>query len=96
VTTEPGEALARLFDVRDLVVLVTGGASGLGLAIAQVLADCGAVVIVADRDEGQLDEADRHLPARLAAVDVTASSFMTGAVYPVDGGLLQSLPLPPP
>jgi NAD(P)-dependent dehydrogenase (short-subunit alcohol dehydrogenase family) len=61
VTSQPaaapggtGEALSRLFDVRDRVVLVTGGASGLGLAISTALAGCGATVIVADRDEAAL------------------------------------------
>ncbi|MGH3302476.1 MAG: SDR family NAD(P)-dependent oxidoreductase [Streptosporangiaceae bacterium] len=42
---------AAVFDVRGRVVLVTGGASGLGLAIARVLAECGARVVMADRDE---------------------------------------------
>jgi NAD(P)-dependent dehydrogenase (short-subunit alcohol dehydrogenase family) len=67
----PGQVLARIFDVRDRVVLVTGGASGLGLAIATVLANCGARVIIADRDEARLAAAAGELPtAEPAAVDV--------------------------
>ena len=43
---------------------------------------------------------DDH-PAKIRGLTLllasSASSFTTGAVYPVDGGqLLQSLPLPPP
>jgi NAD(P)-dependent dehydrogenase (short-subunit alcohol dehydrogenase family) len=58
-----GEALTRLFDVAGRVVLVTGGASGLGLAIATVLAECGAAVIAADRDAATLAQAAETLLA---------------------------------
>ena len=39
-----------LFDVRDARVVVTGAASGLGLAMAEVMADAGARVTLADLD----------------------------------------------
>jgi NAD(P)-dependent dehydrogenase (short-subunit alcohol dehydrogenase family) len=69
------ETLASLFNVQDRVVLVTGGASGLGLAMAGVLTDCGARVVIADRDEARLAEAGRDLSARgqagQALVDVS-------------------------
>jgi NAD(P)-dependent dehydrogenase (short-subunit alcohol dehydrogenase family) len=68
---DPGSVLAGVFDVRDRVVLVTGGASGLGLAIARVLAECGARVVVADRHEVRLAEVAGDLPdIECAAVDV--------------------------
>ena len=35
------------------VALVTGGASGIGLACAKVLADAGATVIVTDIDDSK-------------------------------------------
>jgi 3-oxoacyl-[acyl-carrier protein] reductase len=55
--------------VEGAVALVTGGAQGLGLAIARRLADEGAIVVVADRDA----EALAILPAGLEGVrmDVT-------------------------
>ena len=37
-------------DVRDKVVLVTGGASGIGFATAELLTTNGARVILADHD----------------------------------------------
>ena len=46
------EVLGRLFDVRDVRAVVTGAASGLGFAMAEVLADCGARVTLADIDGG--------------------------------------------
>jgi NAD(P)-dependent dehydrogenase (short-subunit alcohol dehydrogenase family) len=49
--------LDDLFDVRGQVALVTGGASGLGYAFAEVLIQAGANVIIADWDEGALKQA---------------------------------------
>jgi NAD(P)-dependent dehydrogenase (short-subunit alcohol dehydrogenase family) len=70
------EVLGRLFDVRGLRVVVTGAASGLGFAMAEVLADCGARVTLADIDVDLLEEvtgslAERGAQARSAAVDVS-------------------------
>jgi NAD(P)-dependent dehydrogenase (short-subunit alcohol dehydrogenase family) len=50
-------ALEDLFDVRGQVALVTGGASGLGYAFAEILAVAGANVVIADWDAGALKEA---------------------------------------
>jgi NAD(P)-dependent dehydrogenase (short-subunit alcohol dehydrogenase family) len=46
---------ADLFDVKDHVAFVTGAASGLGLAYAEVLAENGARVVMADIDRAELD-----------------------------------------
>jgi NAD(P)-dependent dehydrogenase (short-subunit alcohol dehydrogenase family) len=54
----------RIFDVRGTRVLVTGGASGLGFAIAEVLAECGARVTLADVDADRLGAANQTLEAR--------------------------------
>ena len=67
---------AELFDVRDARVVVTGAASGLGLAMAEVMADGGARVTLADVDSARLDEVGGELErrgadVRLARLDVS-------------------------
>jgi len=57
---------AQLFDVTGLVSLVTGGASGIGLGYAEVMADNGATVIVLDRDPAGL----KALPQGMEALEV--------------------------
>jgi NAD(P)-dependent dehydrogenase (short-subunit alcohol dehydrogenase family) len=47
---------ADLFDVRGHTAFVTGAASGLGLAFAEVMAMNGARVILSDADSGNLDK----------------------------------------
>src|SRR4029450_3546993 len=53
-----------LFDVRGTRVVVTGAAAGLGFAMAEVLAECGARVTLADIHAGRLDEATGKVGAR--------------------------------
>jgi len=54
---------AELFDVSGLVTLVTGGASGIGAAIAEAMATNGAKVTLVDRDAGTLATAVETLAA---------------------------------
>lgn len=70
------EVLTRLFDVRGTRVVVTGAAGGLGFAMAEVLADCGARVTLADVDEARLEAStetlrERGCDARAFVCDVT-------------------------
>jgi NAD(P)-dependent dehydrogenase (short-subunit alcohol dehydrogenase family) len=58
------EVLGRLFDVRGTRVVVTGAASGLGFAMAEVLAECGARVTLADIDEERLERSTQRLVER--------------------------------
>jgi NAD(P)-dependent dehydrogenase (short-subunit alcohol dehydrogenase family) len=60
-----------LFDVRDARVVVTGAASGLGLAMAEVMTDAGARVTLADLEPKRL-EAET---ARLADAGGQVRSF---------------------
>ena len=55
---------SSLFDVRGTRAIVTGAASGLGLAIAEVLADCGARVTLADIHDEHLAEVTATLASR--------------------------------
>ena len=70
----PDEALtpARLFNVEGLTAVVTGGASGIGIAYAEAMADNGAQVVLLDRDRDALDRAGAQLSARGARVDTQA------------------------
>ncbi len=84
MSIDPGAVTARLFDVRERRAFVTGAASGLGLAIAEVLADCGARVTLADIDEERLEEVAGTLTARgcevrTVVVDVTDDASVRAA-----------------
>lgn len=50
-----------LFRVRDLVVMVTGAASGLGMAISEVLAERGAQLVLMDNDGARLEARRRDM-----------------------------------
>lgn len=58
--------------VAGKVVVVTGGSSGIGLAVAHKLAEAGAKVIICGRDEEKLVEAKREINNR--GLDVTTYS----------------------
>jgi NAD(P)-dependent dehydrogenase (short-subunit alcohol dehydrogenase family) len=64
---------AELFDVRGARVVVTGAASGLGFAMAEVMADAGARVTLADLDADGLEQAASRLAGevRTAQLDVS-------------------------
>jgi 3-oxoacyl-[acyl-carrier protein] reductase len=48
-------------DLKNTVVLITGGSSGIGRAAAQVLTQSGARVAITGRDAERLAEAARSL-----------------------------------
>jgi NAD(P)-dependent dehydrogenase (short-subunit alcohol dehydrogenase family) len=62
-----------LFDVRDTRVVVTGAASGLGFAMAEVMSDCGALVTLADIDGARLDEVTGRLAGKVRSSQVDVS-----------------------
>ena len=53
--------MTSLFDLTGRVAIVTGGNTGLGLAMAQGLADAGADIVIADRDAGNAAQAKAEL-----------------------------------
>ncbi|MFT4116064.1 SDR family NAD(P)-dependent oxidoreductase [Bradyrhizobium sp.] len=61
---------AELFDLSDRVVVVTGAASGLGLAISEVVAANGARVVMLDIDEAALGKAAATIARAGAPADV--------------------------
>jgi NAD(P)-dependent dehydrogenase (short-subunit alcohol dehydrogenase family) len=77
-------SLQEMFDVAGKSAIVTGGASGIGRAYAEVLAENGAKVCVFDVDEDKLNDAIRALKTEGAnvwgqVVDVTDRAGMAEA-----------------
>ncbi|MCY1166407.1 Gluconate 5-dehydrogenase [compost metagenome] len=64
------------FDLTNKVAVVTGGGRGIGLAIAQGLADCGATLIICGRNAEVLEQARSAIggDAVTAIVDVADES----------------------
>jgi 3-oxoacyl-[acyl-carrier protein] reductase len=61
-------------NLKNAIVLVTGGTSGIGLAIAKILTDAGARVAITGRDERRLAEAARTVSAHPIHADVTSEA----------------------
>lgn len=72
--THPVVAKSPGFSLEGEVALITGGGSGIGLAIAQCMAASGARVVVVGRRKEELDRAVKHIGANAFALpwDVTA------------------------
>lgn len=56
--------MTSLFDLEGKLAVVTGGAGGIGKALALGLADAGADVVVTSRGLGKLEEAAKEIRAR--------------------------------
>jgi len=82
--------LQDMFDVRGKSVIVTGGASGIGRAYAEVMADNGGNVCIFDLDADRLDAAVTEMKGASAAVwgqviDVSDRAAMAAAFDTVAG-----------
>lgn len=79
------KSIAELVSLQGRSAVVTGGARGLGKAIASRLAEAGANVLIADRETELAQGAARELAAQFPArclhthVDVTDSATLTAA-----------------
>lgn len=77
--------IEQLFDVRGSICIVTGAASGIGLAMAEVMADNGAEVAMLDVDAAGLETAAARLRTRggnitTQRVDVRDSDRLRAAI----------------
>jgi len=75
----------RLFDVTGRIAIVTGAASGLGLAMAEVMSENGAQVTLADKDAPALARAVERLRGaglrvEAAVVDVADLDALRGMI----------------
>ena len=71
--------LSRLFDLRDLHVLVTGAASGLGRLIAEAMTDAGADLTLVDTDADALEEVAGELAGRGGTIAPTVCDISDAA-----------------
>jgi meso-butanediol dehydrogenase / (S,S)-butanediol dehydrogenase / diacetyl reductase len=70
-------------DFDGVKVLITGGASGFGLACAKRLIECGASVVAGDIDKANLRRAEKFLDssrARVMELDVSRAASVRAAV----------------
>ena len=77
-------SVKQLFDLTGRVALVTGGSRGLGLQMAEALAEMGAKVALTARKAEELDEAAAHLKSSLGitAVPLVCDMSSTAAIAP--------------
>jgi NAD(P)-dependent dehydrogenase (short-subunit alcohol dehydrogenase family) len=95
VAVVPADVLSKLFDVRGSRVVVTGAAAGLGFAMAEVLAELGARVTLADIHDQRLEAATERLAERGCDVrgvvtdvrDEDAVDSLVGGVVAEQGGV---------
>lgn len=60
--------------VKDKIALVTGGGSGIGSSICQLLSSEGAIVIVTDRDVGPARQIAKACPSPAEALELDVAS----------------------
>lgn len=76
--------MPNAFDLTGRVALVTGGASGIGVGICEVLTQAGATVVIADRDEaGAVAQVAVGVAADHVVVDLTDEASIVAAVAQV-------------
>ncbi|MBO9043042.1 SDR family NAD(P)-dependent oxidoreductase [Curtobacterium flaccumfaciens] len=73
-----------VFDLTGTTALVTGGASGIGLAIVETFVAAGARVVAADLDADGLADLAERLGVRTIVLDVTDEDRVEDAVASVD------------
>lgn len=72
--------MSGAFDLGGRVALVTGGASGIGAGICELLTEAGAHVVIADRDE----------PAARARIDAGAAADFVAVNLVEEGSIVEA------
>ncbi|MBF9140759.1 SDR family NAD(P)-dependent oxidoreductase [Hymenobacter properus] len=86
VVTEAQQRHADVFSLDGKLALITGGGTGIGLAIAQCMAEAGATVVITGRREAVLQEAVAAIgeSAEYIVNDVTDLSAIDALVAEVE------------
>jgi 2-dehydro-3-deoxy-L-rhamnonate dehydrogenase (NAD+) len=88
IETEEDKTRMNQLDLQGRVAVVTGGARGIGFAVAQRLAGSGARVALWDRDLPRAESAAKELPGALAAgVEVTDDDSIAAALQRTEAAL---------
>ncbi len=69
-----------MFQLKDQIALVTGGAKGIGKGIAEALAEAGAKVIIADIDQSAGEATAKSINGEFIAMDVTKQSIVQAGI----------------
>ena len=69
----------ELYNVAGKIVVVTGGANGLGFGMARAMSDNGATVVMVDRDRADAEQAMAELSARGGKVRVEIADLADGS-----------------
>ncbi len=77
--------IQELFDLKDKVVLVTGGTHGIGMAVGTVLGKAGANICVNDIDEAKLEAAKAAYAA--SGIEAFTLAFDVTDEADVDAGI---------
>jgi 3-oxoacyl-[acyl-carrier protein] reductase len=72
-------------EVRGKIAIVTGGAAGIGRAVAQALADEGAAVVVADVDPDEGRRTAEQLGGRFVQADVLVDDDLRALIDTAEG-----------
>jgi NAD(P)-dependent dehydrogenase (short-subunit alcohol dehydrogenase family) len=72
--------MVRRMDINGASAIVTGGASGIGAAVARLLSERGAKVVIADLQEDKGNELAKEIGGAFAKVDVTNTDDIINAV----------------
>ena len=86
-------SLKQLFDLSGRVALVTGGSRGLGLQMAEALAEMGARLALVARKPDELEEAQAHLKSTLGVDPVALPCDLSDAkaIAPMVGHAVAAL-----
>lgn len=69
-----------MFQLKDQIALVTGGAKGIGKGIAEALAEAGAKVIIADIDQSAGEATAKPINGEFITMDVTKQSVVQAGI----------------